>query len=100
MLQKQLKLLNLITKSPLPSPVLSNWEIKNTALLWLLFFKVNLMMLPDGQPELEILNTLQRKPWCRHKSKQITILAGLGSFPMLIEMLFLKNIQLWQNKSK
>lgn len=88
MVQKQLKLLNLITKSSLPSPVFSYWEKKIHSFAMVTFFKVNLMLLPDGQPEIE-------KLWRRHWGRQITILDVLGSLPMLIEMVFFKTTQSW-----
>lgn len=33
------------------------------------FFKVNLRLLSDGQPETEILNLAGRKLWCRHRGR-------------------------------
>lgn len=37
--------------------------------LWFLFLKGNLMLLSDGQPEIEILSLAGRKLSCRHRGR-------------------------------
>lgn len=50
---------------------------KKNSFAMVTFFKVNLMLLPDGQPEIEILNILGTKLWFRLRGRQITSLFRL-----------------------
>lgn len=42
---------------------------KNHSFALVAFFKGNLMLLSDGQPEIEIPSLAGRKLWCRHRGR-------------------------------